>query len=263
MSGWVVRLVILASTLVLLQGCESGNCRKPQDFEESSKRFEKRIESWLDAADAYEMQRENVALKRAVLLPERKKLVTFRESMTSRMVDALIVPIPDSKVLRDLVLETQRVNMVYAWKLFDVSFEIHRMFTTEQREKLVNAMKQPAETFKFPFLARRAIDYVLFKIDATAAQKTNVWSTVRTTEKRVDKLIIEQRTISDRILAEWTKHQPNKDQVRKDVNLASDSVVRVAVVVLDDAVALSKEFRPEQREFVNDRLVRMKTCPTP
>ena len=137
------------------------------------------------------------------------------------------------------------------------------MFTTEKREKIVEAMREPAEPFNFPFLARRAIDYVMFKIDATSAQKEKVWGTVTTTETRVDKLIKEQRTISDRILFEWTVHRPDTNKVRKDVNLASDSVVRAVLVVLDDAVALSKEFRPEQREFVNDRLVRMKTCPTP
>lgn len=262
MKKWVARCLILVGVLALLQGCESGECREPRNFEESSKRFQERIDGWLDAADAYELQRENVAKERATLIPERKKLVRFREAMTSRMVDALVVENPDPNVLRELVLETQRVNMIYAWKLFDVSFEIQRMFTTEQREKIVEAMREPAEPFTFPFLARRAIDYVLFKIDATDAQKSSVWDTVKRTEKRVDKLIKEQRTISDRILAEWTKHKPDKDLVRKDVNLASDSVVRVALVVLDDAVALSKEFRPEQREFVNDRLIRMKTCPT-
>lgn len=245
-----------------LQACESGECREPRDFNERSKKFDERIHGWLDAADAYEMQRENVFKERESLKPERKKLVKFREATSSKIIDELILPDPKVPVVFAHIDDLQRVNMVYAWKLMDVTMNIHRMFTTEQRQKIKDAMHEPFEPFETPFLARRAIDYVLLKIDADAPQKKKVWQMVETTESRANIMLKAQHSNTGAILTEWVKHKPEVSEIKGRVNKASDSIVDFAKVTTKDAISLSKEFKPEQRAFINDRMRRMKVCPT-
>lgn len=255
-----VRLMVVLVSLVALSGCESGECREPQNLEESSKRFDARITGWLDAAEAYDLQRETVAAERKSLKKTRTKVVRDREKLSSHMIDELISPAPSTPKLREYVYQIQKVSMTHGWQLFDVAFRIHRIFTTEQRQKIVDAMREPHEPFSTPFLARRAIDYVLFKIDADKDQKAAVQAMIGTTEKRVNAMMTEQRTLSDRILGQWVAHKPEIEEVRKDVNRSSDGIVKFALVMIDDALVLRTKFRPEQQTFVNDRVRRMKVC---
>lgn len=259
---WVksIQLLLIVVTMVALTGCESGECREPQDLEESGKRFDTRVNGWLDAAGAYDLQRETVHAERQTLKKTRVKVVREREKLSSQMIDELISPQPDTTKLKGFVYQIQKVSMTHGWKLFDVAFRIHKIFTTEQRQKIVDAMREPQEPFSTPFLARRAIDYVLFKIDADKDQKAAVNAMIVTTEKRVNQMLTEQRTLSDRILAQWVVHKPEIENVRQDVNSSSDGIVKFALVMIDDALVLRTTFRPEQQTFVNDRMRRMKVC---
>lgn len=253
----LVAAIALANT-----ACEDNPCTEPKKIDELHARFDERSNEWLEDAEPYPLQIEKFAEKRAVLRPFREKLVREREAHTNQMIDAFIRDQPDVKTLHTLVKAAQKSSMTYGWKLFDLAFDLHPLFTTPQRQKIVDALSEPPEKFSTPFLASRAIDYVMFKIDADDTQKSAVATAISQTETKINALIVDQEKIKKTILTEWTNKEPELGVARKAVQSSSDDVTRFVHGLIDESVTLATKFRPEQRVFVNDRLTRMKTCPT-
>lgn len=253
---FLVAALALAST-----ACEDNPCTEPRKIDELHARFDERSNEWLEDAEPYPLQLEKFAEKRAQLRPLREKLVRERETHTNQMIDAFIKDQPDVPTIHTLVKAAQKSSMTYGWKLFDLAFELHPLFTTPQRQKIVDALSEPPEKFSTPFLARRAIDYVMFKIDADDAQKKAVDDAVSRTENKINVLILEQEEHKKTILGQWTAKDPDLSNARKAVQTSSDEVTQFVHQLVDQAARLATRFRPEQRTFVNDRLTRMKTCP--
>ncbi len=242
--------------------CENAPCSEPQKLEELHERFDERSSEWIDEAAPYPLQLEKVAEKRATLRPFREKLVRGREADTSKMIDAFVKPTPDVATIHALVNQAQKSSMTYGWKLFELAFDLQPLFTTEQRQLISDGMSEPPDPFSTPFLARRAIDYTMFKIDADDEQKSAVAKSLSSTESKINVMLKAQHKTKMALLANWTQRNPDLPTAKAIVQKSSDDVTGFVHGLIDETTTLAQRFRPQQREFVNDRLVRMKTCPT-
>lgn len=257
-----MRLLFVLLFAMMALGCENEPCREPVKLSELNERFRERSDEWIDEADPYPLQLEKVAEKRATLEPLRAKLVREREAHTNEMIDAFIRTPQDVARIHTLINAAQKSSMEYGWKLFDLAFDLHSLFTTEQRTKITDAMSEPPKPFSTPFLARRAIDYVMFKIDADDAQKSAVETSISQTEKKINVMIKAQQKTKLTLLGEWTSKAPRIDLARTTVQKSSDDVTNFVHDLIDESARLSQLFKPEQKAFVFDRLERMKTCST-
>lgn len=252
-------IVVLAAFAAT--ACENAPCSEPQKLAELHERFDERSGEWIAEADPYPLQLEKVAEKRATLRPFREKLVRGREADTAKMIDAFVLPTPDVATIHALVNQAQKSSMTYGWKLFELAFDLQPLFTTEQRQQISDSMSEPPDPFSTPFLARRAIDYTMFKIDADDEQKSAVEKSLSKTEAKINVLLKAQHKTKMSLLANWTQRTPDLPSAKTTVQKSSDAVTGFVHGLIDESTTLAQKFRPEQREFVNDRLVRMKTCP--
>ena len=254
-----MRRVLMCLLAVGAVACEDNPCREPQKLDEVNERFNERSQEWIAEADPYPLQIEKVAEKRAALIPYRAKLIRGRDADTAKMIDAFVAG--DVPAVHGLVNDAQKASMTYGWKLFDLGFDLHDLFTTEQRGKIAKAMSEPPDPFSTPFLANRAIDYVMFKIDADEAQKSAVQASLKRTEKQINVMLKEQHKTKVKLLDTWTAKTPDLPVARKIVQKSSDDVTAFVHGLVDESATLAQQFRPEQKTFVFDRLNRMKTCP--
>lgn len=256
MLGLTVALCVAASL-----GCEDDDCREPTDVSQLHAKFAERSDTWVQDADPYPLQREKIGVTRSVLKPFRERLVREREQHTNAMIDAFVGAQPDAPRIHALVDAAQKSSMVYGWKLFDLAFGLQKLFTTAQRERIAAAMLEPPEPFETPFLAKRAIDYVMFKVDADDAQKAAVDGAVQKTEVKINVMLKKQHGVKTDILKHWVEREADQTATRQLVQSSSDDVTRFVHDLVDQSVSLASKFRPDQRAFVDDRLTRMKTCP--
>lgn len=252
-------IFVLASFAIT--ACENAPCSEPQKLAELHERFDERSGEWIGEADPYPLQLQKVAEKRAMLRPYREKLVRGREADTAKMIDAFVKPTPDVTTIHGLVNQAQKSSMTYGWRLFELAFDLQPLFTTEQRQQISDGMSEPPDPFSIPFLARRAIDYTMFKIDADDSQKSAVEKSLSSTESKINVLLKAQHKTKMSLLANWTQRTPDLPGAKTTVQKSSDAVTGFVHGLIDESATLAQRFRPEQREFVNDRLVRMKTCP--
>lgn len=253
--------ILLFFAALVVSACENAPCSEPAKLAELHEKFDERSTEWIEEADPYPLQLEKVAEKRAKLRPCREKLVRGREAETAKMIDAFVKTTPDVATIHALVNQAQKASMTYGWKLFDMAFDLQPLFTTEQRQQISNGMAEPPDPFSTPFLARRAIDYTMFKIDADDAQKSAVEKSLTSTESKINVMLKAQYKTKMSLLANWTKKDPNLATAKTTVQQSSDDVTGFVHGLIDETAVLAQKFRPEQRAFVNDRLVRMKTCP--
>lgn len=254
-------IILLALTaLTLLSACEGQECQEPRTPEEIDERVVRTVDEYMDAMDAYPMQREKIDEMVTGLQPDRIKLSRQRAGLKDVFIDQLLTKNPDSKALHKLVDTGRRQSMNYTWKLIDEAYDAHTMFTTEQREGVIELLEEPPDEFSISFIVRRGIDIFLIQIDATAEQKSFFWEEVARLENETNAMIKRNHAIRLAVGHEWVKKDVDKKYVQKQINESADVITSFIHDQVDRTLSIYAQFDDSQKEKMGERLASARTC---
>lgn len=256
----IVLLSLLAGFAILLTACDGQECQEPRTEEEIDERVLERVEDYMDAMDAYPMQREKVQEILDDLKPRRIELARQREKLKDQFIDQLLTGDPDRTKLKALVEAGRKQSMGYTWEMIERAIEAHQMFTTEQRGGVIDILNREPREFSVSFLVRRGIDIFLVQLDATSAQKKQFWSEVSGLENETNTMIKANHAIRLELGHEWVKKDLDSDFVRKKVRESEKVIVAFINSQVDRSLRIFSSFSKPQLKKLEPRLEGAKTC---